>query len=90
MKLLDLKIRIKNLSTEIRKMKSERKAHDFGYVPGLDNKRVLIRHLHIAYCMLRGREYETIEKCREDNQPSETLIEQFMEEYKHEDVCISA
>ena len=91
MKTKDLKNRIKKLSVEIRKMKSERKTHDCGYVPGLDNKRVFIRHLHVAYCLLRGRKYEEIENsCRVGNLPNKKLIEQLMEEYSREDVRISA
>lgn len=91
MKLKDLKIRIKKLSAEIRQMKSERKQFQFGYVPGLDNKRAFVRHLHITYCLLRGRTYEEIEnRCREHNEPSKALIDKFMEEYRDEDVRISA
>lgn len=40
------------------------------------------RHRHIAYCLLRGRTMEQIErKTREDNHPSERLIDKYKEEY---------
>lgn len=35
------------------------------------------RHRHIAYCLLRGRTMEQIEKPRENNQPNARDIEMF-------------
>ena len=85
MKIKELKLRIKKTVKEIRQMKSERKSSEYGYVSGLDSKRALARHLHIAYCLLRGRKYEEIEpSCREGNTPSEEWVEQIMEEYSCE------
>ena len=40
------------------------------------------RHRHIAYCLLRGREYEEIErKCRDDNKPNFKYIEELKERF---------
>ena len=40
------------------------------------------RHKHIAYSMLKGKEYEQIEPyVRPGNEPSMKLVEQYMEEY---------
>lgn len=39
------------------------------------------RHKHIAYCLLKGRTYEQIErKCGEDNKPNQRLIDKYKEE----------
>lgn len=43
------------------------------------------RHKHIAYCLLRGRKIEEIErKVREGNEPNRKLIEQYIEEFTRE------
>lgn len=43
------------------------------------------RHKHIAYCMLRGRKYEEIERSfRPYNQPNMKLVTKLMEEIKNE------
>lgn len=48
------------------------------------------RHHHIAYCLLRGRKYEEIERhCRDDNQPDFDYIDKIKAAYAeeaHEDV----
>lgn len=53
-------------------------------------EKLFIRHRHIAYCLLRGTEYERIEKPREGNEPNWKLIDQLRQEYAHEDVCVGA
>ena len=40
------------------------------------------RHKHIAYCLLRGRQYEEIEQPREDNKPDMIYVNMVMEEYE--------
>lgn len=40
------------------------------------------RHKHIAYCLLRGREYEEIEQPRKDNKPDMIYVQMIKE--KHE------
>jgi len=88
-KLQKLKQQQKEYAVEIRKAKSTRKSCENGYVPLLDNMRWNARHNHIAYCMLRGRSYEEIEKsCHEP--ANMARVEKIMEEYRDEDVCTSA
>lgn len=42
------------------------------------------RHYHIAYCMIRGKDYKAIEpKCREDNKPNFCIISEAISEYTH-------
>ena len=50
------------------------------------------RHNHIAYCMLRGRKYEEIERVtRPNNKPDMSLVKAIMESYKVEEtLCLSA
>ena len=59
----------------IRKGKNLRKEMLDGYVPDLCGWRFDFRHNHIAYCELRGRKREEIErKVRPDNKPDEEKI----------------
>lgn len=39
------------------------------------------RHLHIAYCLLRGTEYSKIESPREGNKPNWRIVDQYILEY---------
>lgn len=51
------------------------------------------RHLHIAYCELRGRTRDQIEKPREGNEPNEKLIDAYKKtilEGADENVCAPA
>lgn len=74
----DLKLKLKTLAAEIRDKKSKRKGAPNGVVPGLKSAQYEFRHHHIAYCLLRGRSMEEIEKCAEDNKPSEYYVEQIV------------
>jgi hypothetical protein len=52
----------KQLASEIRAMKGERKSSQYGYVSGLDYARDEYRHKHIAYCQFFNHTpYEKIE-----------------------------
>lgn len=43
------------------------------------------RHMHIAYCEMRGTPYERIEpKVREGNEPDRTQIDHYKEQYSEE------
>lgn len=42
------------------------------------------RHAHIAYCLLRGRTREQIERPKPENKPDETLIAKYLAEYSVE------
>ena len=69
----ELKVELKALAKEIRQLKFKRdhwwdyRRYGQGYYAGnVQIKAYKFRHLHIAYCMLRGRKYEEIENyCHE-------------------------
>ena len=92
----ELKKQLKKLAKEIRYYKSNRK-YDKRKAIGLslysihctlDDLRHEFRHKHIAYCLLRGREYEEIENtCREA--PDFKWIEE-MVAYEQKVICASA
>lgn len=86
-----LKQELKTLAVEIRSLKSTRKQHSNGYVPGLERSQWIARHKHIAYCLLRGKTMEQIEnKNREGNKPHQLLVDQYLKEYSEvtdETVC---
>jgi len=50
------------------------------------------RHKHIAYSELRGKTRVQIEIPRQGNEPNESLIQQYKDEYKEQPqtICISA
>ena len=56
----------KQLAAEIKAAKATRKSVPHGYVAGLDYQRDTYRHHHIAYCLLRGRTIEQIERSSND------------------------
>ncbi len=76
----ELKSHLKQLANDIKAKKQKRKGSPGGYVPGLQSDRYEYRHHHIAYCQLRGRTREEIEKPAEDNKPSDHYIDKIMEE----------
>lgn len=49
---------------------------------GTDYDSYVFRHNHIAYCELRGRSRSQIEKPREGNEPSETLVDRIKKEWQ--------
>jgi len=59
----------------IRAAKSMRKNCQYGVVPHLEELRRDYRHHHIAYCLLRGRKLEEIEKPGFKNEPDSQYIE---------------
>lgn len=96
-KLAELKEAIKNQADEIRQTKKKRvETQKAGKYAGdwqslLVSERSLARSQLIAYGLLRGREYNTIERPREGNEPNWKTIDKLREEYAHEeDVCVSA
>jgi len=93
-KLLKLKAMLKKAAQELRSLKQDIKkkqkegkseAPKFQYQLFKDKRN--FRYYHIAYCLLRGRAYEEIEKPREDNKPDMDFIRRICDEYKSEDVC---
>ena len=74
----EMKQAVKNLIAEI---KSNRAA--LGYKTF--NSSYNFRHLHIAYCLLRGTSMKRIESTvREGNEPNQRLIDKYTEKYKLE------
>ena len=71
-----MKQELKDIAEQIKSLKLQRKPLK-GFVPGLSNAQYKYRHLHIAYCLLRGRSYEEIEgKVREGNEPNWRYIDE--------------
>jgi hypothetical protein len=57
-----MKETLRDLSRKILVLKGQRKSVKYGYIPELNNKRVLYRCMHTAYCLFRGKTIEQIEK----------------------------
>lgn len=57
-----LKLKLKELATEIRELKSKRKTSPNGYVRGIISAKRRYRIGHVIMCLARGRTYEEIEK----------------------------
>ena len=92
-KLFELKNKIKALSEEQKVLRPQRKQSYQGkstcYDPAsqMRNNKYELRHLHIAYCLLRGTPYELIEKrVADNNAPSWSHIESIKKEYAYEEV----
>jgi len=61
-KLAPLVAEINTSAEKIRNMKKLRKKSEHGNVPGLDKESSDNRHMHVAYCELRGRKRNDIEQ----------------------------
>lgn len=102
MKYSELKTFLANLAKEIKEQKLECKEQQrqhggSGYIkrysPSWD-----FRHHHIAYCELRGRKRDEIERPADHNRPDEQYIQRIKDsieatqpvEQTHEAVCASA
>jgi len=83
---------LKTLAGDIRRLKyliKERHAserpdslkHPYTIQEEMYRKSREYRHRHIAACILRGTAREAIERPAECNLPSESLIQQFIDEY---------
>lgn len=97
-KIRELKEILKSKAAEIRTLKSNiREAHRIGrHLDGaimqgaLRGLREQTRLIHIAYCLLRGRLYEQIEKPREPLKENQWKIIQEVQNAYTEDVCTRA
>lgn len=78
--LQEFKSELKEIASQIKEKKKLRKSSSTGYVMGLDSLRCDFRHKHIAYCQLRGRERDQIEKPGKYNKPNESRIDKIMAE----------
>lgn len=96
-KLFELRNVIKDLSAEQKFLRPQRKekcdSRKYSQKEAIEimrsNKKEL-RHLHIAYSMLRGIPYEMIErKVADGNQPSWSRIDEIIGRYKDEQVIRS-
>lgn len=75
----------KSIEQEIRLLKSQRKTQPNGYVHGLYDLQVEIRHRYLAYGILRGKTIEQIEPKTSDEWLSrrhESLINRYLGKYK--------
>jgi len=86
--LSELKNELKALSVTIRELKSHRPQGNRGTwkIEDLDNEigrtSWITRHKHIAYCLMRGRSYDKIERyTREGNYPNFKLVQEIQNEY---------
>ena len=86
-----MKSELKAQAIKIRLMKSKRGPSNSGYVHGLERESHLYRHKHIAYCLLRGRQYKDIEpKVNPGNEPDMDLVNSFQKVVLGEEtVCAS-
>jgi hypothetical protein len=95
----ELKIELKSLANDIRKHKFDLKEYQRehcgnggGWFYKLHKLQYNFRHMHIAYCLLRGRKYEEIERnCNRVGDPNWTFIKEITNEHKAiENVCAHA
>ena len=83
-KIQELKSWLKEDGERIRQLKADYKEAQRGngtYSRHPDVAGWNYRHHHIAYCELRGRTRDQIERPREGNEPNETKIQRIKEEY---------
>ena len=85
-----LKDENKAIAAEIKELKSKRKSFDNGYVPSLSGEQQEYRIKHIAYCLLRGTPFESIEpKWREpDNYNNQWCKKKAIELHKNYEAMI--
>ncbi len=92
-----MKDELKQLAKEIREWKGNRKQvkreklnlPEWKVQYEVDYRKSIFRHTHIAYCMLRGRTYEQIEKhCKV--LPNFNRVNKIMEDNEQKTICISA
>lgn len=99
----ELMIKIKEeqklLAVKIRALKSSRKQGNrkgrplYQIEADVDTNKYKYRHVHIAYCEMRGRTRDEIEKPRIDNPASQSRIDKYKKEWMEqidEDVCAVA
>jgi len=77
----ELKAFIKANALKITKLKKTRKEVPDGYVPGLQNLQYETRHLHIAFCLIRGRTIDEIEKPAVGNEHNAQYVKRIMDNF---------
>lgn len=84
----ELKSELKVLAKEIKKWKFKRDHwYDYDTVQWRFQLKVAekareFRHIHIAYCLLRGRDYQEIEQPGRYNKPNWSWIDRIREKYE--------
>jgi len=89
-KIKELKKLLKIKATEIKFKKKALKGLDGNQASGIQSKlhylRIDIRHYHIAYCTIRGRTMDQIEKPKEGNSPDMHRVNKIISEYKVKEI----
>jgi hypothetical protein len=84
--LRETKSKLKSIASEIRALKNQRPLKNRGakklweIESNLNQLRYHFRHTHIAYCELRGRSRDQIEKPSESNKPNQSYIDKIKKE----------
>ena len=94
MKYTKLKFELQELAERIKALKSHRKENNRGEWKlwqleyNISKMKYEFRHKHIAYCLLRGTEYDQVEKPAGNNAPNMEVVNRYMEQHseKQEDV----
>jgi len=95
-KIREMKEDLKSLANKIRNGKSARKPKNRNESNIFDYDRLYgyrydYRHMHIAYCLMKGRKMEEIENPSPSNLPNDLTIDRYIKEYTYEeDVCSCA
>lgn len=92
--LRSLKDVLKNLADAIRETRKMHKESQRGLIEGFYGGKLFklrheFRHKHIAYCLLKGTSYESIEKPAKKNEPDMALIKEIQDAYTT-NVCAGA
>ena len=81
---------LKGLADKIRNGKSGRKPKNYTEENKKDLRHLYqnkykFRHMHIAYCLMRGRKMEEIEVPAERNKPMQSQIDRYIKQYTVEE-----
>jgi len=91
----ELKQELKKLANKIKNGKSGRKpkfrnttnVYDYDR---LYHYRYTYRHMHIAYCLLRGRKMEEIENPSDNNHPNDAIIDRYIFKYSEHEALMGS
>lgn len=95
----EIKEDLKKVAKEIRKLKRSRKqdkrnGRALWEIEGdIWEAKWYFRHKHIAYCEIKGRTRDQIERPKDDNKASQPYIDKFKKEWEeklNENVCVGA
>lgn len=76
----EIKERLQGYATEIRTLKRRRKETCGSEEGKINQLKYHFRHIHIAYCEVRGRTREQIERPSIHNQPNQSYIDKIKKE----------